>query len=75
MADSLKWKAVAAWMPQEIPSGGDWRSHRLDKVPTKAECDAIWLPFEIYPETADCYEAKYTINLKHLVAGQKPGTP
>jgi len=39
------------------------------------ECNAIWLPFKIYPESADCYNSKYTINLKHLVSGQEPGTP
>jgi hypothetical protein len=62
-------------MPQEIPNGGDWRSQGLDKVPTEEETAAVRLPFEIYPETADCYKSKYTINLKHLVSGQEPGTP
>ena len=32
------------------------------------------LPFEIYPKSADCYNAKYTLNLRHLVSGQKLGT-
>jgi hypothetical protein len=39
------------------------------------ECNAVQLLFEIYPETTNCYEAKYTVNLKHLVAGQEPRTP
>jgi hypothetical protein len=75
MANSSKQKAVATWTPQEIPNSGDWRSRGLDKVPTEEETAAVQLPFKIYPETADCYESKYTINLKHLVSGQEPGTP
>jgi hypothetical protein len=75
MAKSSKQKAVASWTPQEIPRDGDWRSRGLQKVPTEAECDAIQLLFKIYPETANCYDAKYIVNLKHLVAGQEPRTP
>jgi hypothetical protein len=75
MAKMSKRKAVANWTPQEIPKDGDWRSRGLERVPTETECDAIRLPFEIYPETTDCYEAKYTVNLRHLVTGQEPGTP
>jgi hypothetical protein len=75
MAETSKGKAVSTWTPQEIPKNGNWRSRGLDKVPTKDECSAVRLPFEIYPETVDCYPAKNTINLKHLVAGQEPGTP
>jgi len=75
MANSSKWKAVATWTPQKIPNGGDWRSRRLNKVPTEGETSAVRLPFEIYSETADCYGSKYTINLKHLVSGQEPRTP
>jgi len=44
----------------------------IKSLPT---CNAIRLPFEIYPETADCYNSKHTVNLKHLVAGQESGTP
>jgi len=75
MAKSSKRKAAATWTPQNIPNSGDWRSRGLEKVPTEAECDALRLPFAIYPETVDCYDSKYTINLKHLVARQEPGTP
>jgi hypothetical protein len=75
MAETSKRKAVATWTPQEIPNGGDWRSRGLDRVPTESACEAVQLPFEIYPETADCYDMKFTINLKHLVTGQEPGTP
>jgi hypothetical protein len=75
MAESLKQEAAATWTPQDIPSSSDWRSRGLEKVPTEAECDALRLPFAIYPETVDCYDSKYTTNLKHLVAGQEPGTP
>ena len=60
--------------PQDIPENGDWRSRGLDKVPNMNECAALKLPFEIYPETADCYEPKFTANLKHLQAGQE-GAP
>jgi len=74
MAELLKWKAIATWTPQKIPNGSDWRSRGLEKVPTEAECDTIWLPFKIYPELADCYNLKYTINLKHLVSSQEPKT-
>ena len=69
MADLSKQKAVAAWMPQEIPTKGDWRFRGLQKVPTQEECDAIWLPFEIYPKSANCHKVKYTINLHHLISG------
>ena len=75
MAETSKQKAVATWTPQKIPKDGDWRSRRLKRVPTEMECDTVRLPFEIYPETTNCYEAKYTVNLKHLIAGQEPGTP
>jgi hypothetical protein len=75
MAESLKRKAAQTWTPQEIPNGGNWRSRGLDKVPTKEECSAVRLPFKIYPESADCYDTKFTIHLKHLVTGQEPGTP
>jgi hypothetical protein len=75
MAEMLKRKAVANWTPPEILKDGDWRSRGLERVPTETECDAIQLPFEIYPETTDCYEAKYTVNLRHLVVGQEPETP
>ena len=75
MAKSSKWKAAQIWTPQEIPNGGNWRSRRLDKVPTKDECNVVWLPFKIYPESMDCYDAKFTINLKHLVISQELGTP
>jgi hypothetical protein len=75
MAESSKQKATATWTPQDIPNGGDWRSRGLDKVPTEEACDAIRLPFKVYPETVDCYDSKYTVNLKHLVAGQEPRTP
>ena len=75
MAETLKQKAVATWTSQEVPKDGDWRSRGLERVPTFEECEAIQLPFEIYPETTDCYKAKYTVNLKHLVTGQEPGTP
>ena len=63
------------WTPQEIPNDGDWRSRGLKKVPTEDECATVRLPFKIYPELVDCYSAKFTINLRHLVTGQKSGTP
>jgi len=69
MAKLLKRKAVATWTPQKVPKDSDWRSRGLERVPTETECNAIRLPFEIYPKTTDCYEAKYTVNLKHLVTG------
>jgi hypothetical protein len=75
MAETLKGKTAATWTPQEIPNGGDWRSRGLDKVLTEDECTAVRLPFEIYPESVDCYSSKFTINLRHLVTGQEPGTP
>jgi len=75
MAKTSKGKAVSTWTPQEIPKDSDWRSKGLDKVPTEDECSVVQLPFEIYPKMADCYHAKVTVNLRHLVAGQKPGTP
>jgi len=75
MAETSKGKTTATWTPQEIPRDGDWKSRGLDKVPTKEECAAVRLPFEIYPESVDCYSAKYTINLRHLVTGQESGTP
>jgi hypothetical protein len=75
MAEASKRKAVATWTPQEVPKDGDWRSRGLERVPTETECNAIRLPFKIYPKTTNCYEAKYTVNLKHLVTGQEPGTP
>jgi len=33
------------------------------------------LPFEIYPETMDCYPSQYMINLRHLQSGQEAGVP
>jgi hypothetical protein len=75
MAETSKGKAVSTWTPQEIPKDGNWRSKGLSKVPTEDECAAIRLPFEIYPEMVDCYHAKVTMNLRHLVAGQELGTP
>jgi hypothetical protein len=75
MAETSKGKTTATWMPQEIPNGGDWKCRGLDKVPTEEECAAVRLPFEIYPEMVDCYSAKYTVNLRHLVTGQESGTP
>jgi hypothetical protein len=75
MAETLKGKTAATWMPQEIPRDRDWRFRGLDKVPTDDKCTTVRLPFEIYPESADCYNAKNTVNLRHLVSGQEPGTP
>jgi len=62
----------------DTPEDPQWQrlgSRGLNKVPTEEECHAIQLPFKIYPKTVDCYNAKFTINLKHLVSGQKPETP
>jgi hypothetical protein len=64
-------QAAGPRTPQEIPPGGDWRSRGLLEVPTEAAVAAVKLPFEIYPETADCYPSKYTVNLRHLQAGQE----
>jgi hypothetical protein len=75
MAETSKGKKTSTWTPQEIPRDGNWRSRGLDKVPTEDKCTAVQLPFEIYPESVDCYNTRFTINLKHLVAGQEPGTP
>ena len=75
MAETSKGKTTATWTPQEIPHNGDWKSKGLDKVPMEEECAAVRLPFEIYPESVDCYGSKFTINLRHLVTSQESGTP
>jgi len=66
-------KGKSIWTPQEIPIGADWRSRGLNKEPNQLECATVWLPFEIYPETVDCYPSQNTINLRHLVSGQEAG--